>query len=133
MKLGEVVVLYVCYNFTKFQYILMKKIIILYQTHLICPLGAGEFGHRIMLPKEIKMTAGINNALPQLFHFLDHLFLFLRWDSQFIKTFYFSIQISWFFLLWLVMHTSKSYLLLDFLNVWAVRSYLVIRQSLGHA
>ena len=34
MKIGEVVVLYVYYNFTKFHYILMKKIIVLYQTHL---------------------------------------------------------------------------------------------------
>ena len=35
MKLGEVVVLYVYYNFTKFHYILMKKIIVFYQTHLM--------------------------------------------------------------------------------------------------
>ena len=34
MKLGEVVVLYVHYNFTKFHLIVMKKIIIFYQTHL---------------------------------------------------------------------------------------------------
>ena len=34
MKLGEVVVLYVYYNFTRFHYILIKKIIVLYQTHL---------------------------------------------------------------------------------------------------
>ena len=53
MKLGEVVVHIKYYSFTKFHYILMKKIIVLYQTHLICSLGAGEFGHRIMLLKEI--------------------------------------------------------------------------------
>ena len=35
MKLGEVVVLYMYYDFTKFYYILMKKIIVLYQTHLM--------------------------------------------------------------------------------------------------
>ena len=34
MKLGEVVVHIEYYNFTKFHYILMKKIIVLYQTHL---------------------------------------------------------------------------------------------------
>ena len=34
MKLGEVVVHIEYYNFTKFHYILVKKIIILYQTHL---------------------------------------------------------------------------------------------------
>ena len=34
MKLGEVVVHIKYYSFTKFHYILMKKIIILYQTHL---------------------------------------------------------------------------------------------------
>ena len=48
MKLGEVVVHIEYYNFTKFHYILMKKIIVLYQTHLwtVRPLGAGEFGIR---------------------------------------------------------------------------------------
>ena len=35
MKLGEVVVNIEYYNFTKFHYILMKKIIVLYQTHLM--------------------------------------------------------------------------------------------------
>ena len=34
MKLGEVVVHIEYYNFIKFHYILMKKIIVLYQTHL---------------------------------------------------------------------------------------------------
>ena len=34
MKLGEVVVHIEYYSFTKFHYILMKKIIVLYQTHL---------------------------------------------------------------------------------------------------
>ena len=34
MKLGEVVVHIEYYNFTKFHYILMKKIIVFYQTHL---------------------------------------------------------------------------------------------------
>ena len=34
MKLGEVVVHIEYYNFTKFHHILMKKIIVLYQTHL---------------------------------------------------------------------------------------------------
>ena len=34
MKLGEVVVNIEYYNFTKFHYILMKKIIVFYQTHL---------------------------------------------------------------------------------------------------
>ena len=34
MKLGKVVVHIEYYNFTKFHYILMKKIIVLYQTHL---------------------------------------------------------------------------------------------------
>ena len=34
MKLGEVVVLYVYYNFTTFHKILMEKIIVLYQTLL---------------------------------------------------------------------------------------------------
>ena len=35
MKLGEVVVHIEYYNFTKFHHILMKKIIVLYQTHLM--------------------------------------------------------------------------------------------------
>ena len=34
MKLGEVVAQIEYYKFTKFHYILMKKIIVLYQTHL---------------------------------------------------------------------------------------------------
>ena len=34
MKLGEVVVHIEYYNFAKFHYILMKKIIVLYQTYL---------------------------------------------------------------------------------------------------
>ena len=34
MKFGEVVVHIDYYNFTKFYYILKKKIIVLYQTHL---------------------------------------------------------------------------------------------------
>ena len=34
MKLGEVVVRIEYYNFIKFHYIMMKKIIVLYQTHL---------------------------------------------------------------------------------------------------
>ena len=46
MKLGEVVVNIEYNNFKKFHYILMKKIIVFYQTHLTDgrPLGAGEFG-----------------------------------------------------------------------------------------
>ena len=35
MKFGDVVVHIEYYNFTKFHYILMKKIIVLYQTHLM--------------------------------------------------------------------------------------------------
>ena len=48
MKLGEVVVHIEYYNFTKFHYILMKKIIVLYQSHLTDgpSIGAGELGLR---------------------------------------------------------------------------------------
>ena len=35
MKLGEVVVHIEYYNFAKFHYMLRKKIIVLYQTHLM--------------------------------------------------------------------------------------------------
>ena len=59
MKLGEVVVNIEYYNFTKFHYILMKKIIVLYQTHFMDGLlGASELGpwmagsqHNIYIPK----------------------------------------------------------------------------------
>ena len=51
MKPGEVVVLNVYYNFTKFHYILMKKKIVLHQTHLTDgpSVGAGELGLKELL------------------------------------------------------------------------------------
>ena len=46
MKFGEVVVHIEHYSFTKFHCILMKNIIVLYQTHLMDSpsVGAGELG-----------------------------------------------------------------------------------------
>ena len=50
MKLGEVVVHIEDYNFIEFYYILMKKIIVLYQTHIT---DSPSIRGRLIWPKTI--------------------------------------------------------------------------------